>query len=61
MSSTISQLIWNGRETETCDTTGTQTDSGYTEAPFNWNVALYLTADLRAEGAIVVLEKKRPA
>ena len=55
--SIINRLIWNGRETETCDTTGTQTDSGYTEALFNWNVAVYLTADLRAEGATVVLTR----
>ena len=55
--SIINRLIWNGRETETCDTTGTQTDSGYTEALFNWHVALYLTADLRAEGATVVLTR----
>jgi N-acetylmuramoyl-L-alanine amidase len=55
--SIINQLIWNGRETETCDTTGTQTDGGYTEALFNWRVALYLTADLRAEGATVVLTR----
>ena len=41
----------------TCDTTGTQTDGGYTEAQFNWKVALYLTADLRAEGATVVLTR----
>jgi N-acetylmuramoyl-L-alanine amidase len=53
----INQLIWNGRETETCDTTGTETDAGYTEALFNWHVALYLTADLRAEGATVVLTR----
>jgi N-acetylmuramoyl-L-alanine amidase len=55
--SIINQLIWNGRETETCDTTGTETDAGYTEALFNWHVALYLTADLRAEGATVVLTR----
>lgn len=55
--SVINRLIWNGRETETCDTTGTQTASGYTEALFNWNVARYLTADLRAEGAVVVLTR----
>jgi len=55
--SIINRLIWNGRETETCDTTGAQTDSGYTEALFNWNVALDLTADLRAEGATVVLTR----
>jgi len=55
--SIINRLIWNGRETETCDTTGTQTDGGYTEALFNWHVALYTTADLRAEGATVVLTR----
>ena len=53
----INQLIWNGRESETCDTTGAETDSGYTEAQFNWNVARYLTADLRAAGATVVLTR----
>ncbi len=55
--SIINRLIWNGRESETCDTTGTETDSGYTEAQFNWNVARYLTADLRAQGATVVLTR----
>jgi N-acetylmuramoyl-L-alanine amidase len=55
--SIINRLIWNGRESETCDTTGTETDAGYTEALFNWHVALYLTADLRAEGATVVLTR----
>ena len=34
-----------------------ETDGGYTEALFNWNVAQYLTADLRAEGATVVLTR----
>ncbi len=53
----INHLIWNGREHEACDTTGTETDGGYTEARFNWNVARYLTADLRAEGAKVVLTR----
>ena len=53
----IGKLIWNGRESETCDTTGTETDGGYTEAQFNWDVALFLTADLRAEGATVVLTR----
>ncbi len=53
----INHLVWNGRELETCDTTGTDTDSGYTEAQFNWNVAGYLTADLKLEGARVVLTR----
>jgi N-acetylmuramoyl-L-alanine amidase len=53
----IDRLIWNGREQETCDTTGTETDSGYTEARFNFNVARYLAADLRVEGARVILTR----
>ena len=55
--SVINRLIWNGREYETCDTSGAQTDGGYTEALFNWHVALDLTADLRAAGATVVLTR----
>jgi N-acetylmuramoyl-L-alanine amidase len=53
----IDRLIWNGRESETCDTTGTQTASGYTEARFNFNVARYLRADLEAAGARVVMTR----
>jgi N-acetylmuramoyl-L-alanine amidase len=53
----LNHLIWNGREQETCDTTGTETDGGYSEARFNFNVATYLAADLRAEGAKVVLTR----
>jgi N-acetylmuramoyl-L-alanine amidase len=53
----IDQLIWNGRERESCDTTGTETAGGYTEARFNFNVAGYLRADLRRDGARVVLTR----
>jgi len=53
----IDHLIWNGRESETCDTTGTATDGGYTEARFNFKVASYLAGDLRAEGARVVMTR----
>jgi N-acetylmuramoyl-L-alanine amidase len=53
----IDHSIWNGREYEDCDTTGTETDGGYTEAQFNFNVAEYLAADLRADGAKVVLTR----
>jgi N-acetylmuramoyl-L-alanine amidase len=53
----IGTLIWNGRENETCDTTGTATASGYTEAQFNFNVAQDLKTDLEAEGASVVLTR----
>ena len=53
----LGQQIFNGRTQEDCDTTGTETASGYTEAQFNFNVAQYLTADLQAEGAQVVLTR----
>jgi len=53
----IDHLVWNGREEEPCDTTGTETDTGYTEARFNFNVAEDLAGDLRAEGARVVLTR----
>jgi N-acetylmuramoyl-L-alanine amidase len=49
--------IWNGREWENCDTTGTSTAGGYTEARFNWNVAAYLRADLTRLGARVVMTR----
>ena len=49
--------VWNGREWEGCDTTGTQTAGGYTEARFTWNVAMYLRADLTAKGARVVMTR----
>jgi N-acetylmuramoyl-L-alanine amidase len=53
----IAQQIWNGAEWENCDTTGTTTDAGYTEAQFNFNVARYLRADLRRDGARVVMTR----
>lgn len=53
----INQPIWNGREQETCDTTGTETASGYTEAAFNWQVAQDLAFDLTLEGAKIVLTR----
>jgi len=53
----INQPVWNGRGEESCDTTGTQTASGYTEAAFNWQVAQDLSFDLRLEGADVVLTR----
>jgi N-acetylmuramoyl-L-alanine amidase len=49
--------VWNGVENESCDTTGTATDGGYSEAQYNFNVATYLEADLEAEGAQVVMTR----
>lgn len=57
----INHLVWNGREMETCDTTGTATDGGYSEAQFNWNIADYLVSDLTADGARVVLTRHNNA
>jgi N-acetylmuramoyl-L-alanine amidase len=54
----IDRQIWNGREWENCDTTGTETGSGYTEARFNFNVATYLKADLVKDGAKVVMTRR---
>jgi N-acetylmuramoyl-L-alanine amidase len=53
----INQSVWNGREEETCDTTGTQEANGYTEAQFAFNVAQNLAATLEAQGATVVLTR----
>jgi N-acetylmuramoyl-L-alanine amidase len=53
----IDQPVWNGQEYEDCDTTGTATDSGYTEAQYNFNVGTYLQHDLEAEGAQVVMTR----
>jgi N-acetylmuramoyl-L-alanine amidase len=53
----IGRMIWNGRAWETCNTTGTATDGGYTEALFNFQVAGYLRADLIAAGARVVMTR----
>ncbi|MGD0686286.1 MAG: N-acetylmuramoyl-L-alanine amidase [Streptosporangiaceae bacterium] len=54
----IDRQIWNGRFWEDCDTTGTETDSGYTEAQFNFNVASYLRGYLRRAGARVVMTRR---
>jgi N-acetylmuramoyl-L-alanine amidase len=53
----LNKQVWNGREWEDCDTTGTETASGYTEARFNFNVATYLRADLIKDGARVVMTR----
>jgi N-acetylmuramoyl-L-alanine amidase len=53
----LNRPIFNGRQTEACDTTGTETDSGYPEARFTFAVATYLDADLRRQGARVVMTR----
>ncbi|MEV0972835.1 N-acetylmuramoyl-L-alanine amidase [Microtetraspora glauca] len=41
-----------------CDTTGTATNDGYSEAAFTWDVSTRLAKVLRAEGATVKLTRK---
>ena len=50
----LNRRVWNGRAWESCDTTGTQTATGYAEPRFTFSVAGFLAADLRALGAKVV-------
>ena len=56
----LNQQIWNGRALEGCDTTGTETDSGYTEAQFNFNVATYLEAVPTPEELFILLHAHLP-
>src|SRR2546421_359532 len=54
----IGRLVDAGTLRKPCDTTGTATDTGYTEAAYNLDVALRLARILRADGARVVLTRK---
>jgi N-acetylmuramoyl-L-alanine amidase len=53
----INRLVNVITESKPCDTTGTQTDAGYTEHAFTFNVATRLARLLRAEGATVILTR----
>lgn len=55
--SIINQLVFVGNGTKACDTTGTETDSGYTEAAFTFDVATRLQELLQAAGAKVILTR----
>jgi N-acetylmuramoyl-L-alanine amidase len=45
-------------EWKPCDTTGTQTDAGYAEHAFTYNVARRLATMLKVEGATVILTRR---
>jgi N-acetylmuramoyl-L-alanine amidase len=53
----INRLVNAGTLHKPCDTTGTETDTGYSEAAYNLDVALRLRTVLRAEGARVVMTR----
>ncbi|MFN2468531.1 MAG: N-acetylmuramoyl-L-alanine amidase [Gaiellaceae bacterium] len=59
----INRLVDAGTLRKACDTTGTATRSGYTEAAFTYDVAVRTRRILRAAGARVVLTRgaRRPA
>ena len=53
----IDHLVDAGGFMKPCNTTGTETDQGYTEAAFNFDVAVRLGALLRRQGATVVMTR----
>jgi N-acetylmuramoyl-L-alanine amidase len=53
----IDRLVNAGGFRKACDTTGTETDAGYHEAAFTFDVTKRLTTLLRADGAKVVLTR----
>ncbi|MGA8116309.1 MAG: N-acetylmuramoyl-L-alanine amidase [Actinocatenispora sp.] len=53
----IDRQVRAGGFRKACDTTGTETNDGYTEAAFTYDVTKRLTALLRDEGAKVVLTR----
>jgi N-acetylmuramoyl-L-alanine amidase len=55
--SVINQSVFVGNGYKACDTTGTATNDGYTEAAYNFDVATRLAALLRAAGATVILTR----
>ena len=53
----ISRPIFIGTQSRACDTTGTQTNDGYTESAYNFDVAVRLRDILQAAGAHVVMSR----
>jgi N-acetylmuramoyl-L-alanine amidase len=53
----INRKVFIGTGMKACNTTGTETNAGYSEAAFTFDVSLRLAALLRAAGATVVLTR----
>ncbi len=53
----IGALVDIGNGTKACNTTGTSTADGYTEAEFNWSAALAVASQLESLGAEVILTR----
>lgn len=56
-SAEMNQQIWIGTQYKACDTAGTATNDGYSEAAYTFDVAVRLQAVLAAAGAQVVLSR----
>lgn len=54
----INEQVDAGGLRKPCNTTGTETNDGYPEHAFNWDVAKRLTALLEEQGATVVLTRR---
>ncbi|WP_414719956.1 N-acetylmuramoyl-L-alanine amidase [Umezawaea sp.] len=52
------QVPAGGGQVKACDTTGTETDDGYPEHAFTWDVTLRVRAALEARGVTVVLTRQ---
>ncbi|GGO16272.1 N-acetylmuramoyl-L-alanine amidase [Microbispora rosea subsp. aerata] len=55
----INRLVNISNQKKACDTTGTSTNDGYTEAAFTWDVSNKLAKLLKARGATVKLTRSR--
>jgi N-acetylmuramoyl-L-alanine amidase len=55
--SVINQPVFIGTETKTCNTVGTETNNGYPEHAYTFDVALRLRAILEAAGARVLMTR----
>ncbi len=53
----MNRQIWIGTQYKACDTAGTATNDGYSEAAYTFDVAVRLQAVLAAAGAQVVLSR----
>ncbi|MFZ4434511.1 MAG: N-acetylmuramoyl-L-alanine amidase [Microthrixaceae bacterium] len=56
-SAAINRLVEAGGFMKACDTTGTSTNDGYSEAAYNWDVANRLKSLLEAQGVKVVMTR----
>jgi len=56
--SEINELVPAGPAEKACDTVGAETDDGYPEHEFNWELSLLVKEQLEADGATVLLTRE---